>query len=82
MTTIRSSALAIYRTGRLQLLHVSCSWDFDSIIARVRSSREDGPDYAIEYSRRLWTCTCRLGTGCAHILATQMATGNAPRVAS
>jgi hypothetical protein len=77
--TLRPKALAVLREGRLQLLHVECrktAHDVDEVIARVRSSRDGGPAYAVDLLDGTWTCTCRDGGGCAHVHATQMVTGH------
>jgi hypothetical protein len=79
MSGMRAKALAIYREGRLHLLHVTCrrtAHDVDEVIARVRSSREGGPAYAVDLLDGVWSCTCGDGSGCAHVAAVQLATGH------
>jgi hypothetical protein len=80
---LRKKALAVLREGRLQLLHVTCrrtAHDVDEVIARVRSSRDGGPAYAVDFLDGAWTCTCRDGGGCAHVAAAQLVTGDASAV--
>jgi hypothetical protein len=78
--TLRRRALAVLREGRLTLLHVECrktAHDVDEVIARVRSSRDGGPAYAVDLLDSTWSCTCRDGGGCAHVLAVRLVTGHA-----
>jgi hypothetical protein len=80
---LRKKALAVLREGRLHLLHVTCrrtAHDVDEVIARVRSSRDGGPAYAVDFLDGTWTCTCRDGGGCAHVAAAQIVTGHASAV--
>lgn len=77
---LRRKALAVLREGRLTILHATCrktAHDVDEVIARVRSSRQGGPNYAIDFLDGTWTCTCRAGSDCPHIAAAQIVTGHA-----
>lgn len=84
---MRSKALSIYREGRLHLLHVNCrkvAHIVDEVIARVRSSRDGGPAYAVDFLDGVWTCTCTSSVSrenCPHIAAVQLAVGH-PSAAS
>jgi len=74
----RSKALAVIREGRLTLLHVACrqvAHEVDEVIARVQSSRQGGPAYAVDLAGMQWSCTCRAGRGCPHIVAVRLVTG-------
>lgn len=76
----RRKALAVLREARLTLLHVTCrrtAHEVDEVIARVRSSREGGPNYCVDLLDGVWTCTCRAGGDCAHVAAAQIVTGHA-----
>lgn len=78
--TRRRSALAALRSGRVTVLHAECrktAHDVDEVIARVRSSRDGGPTYAVDLLDETWTCTCRDGGGsCGHVHAVQLVTGH------
>jgi hypothetical protein len=77
---LRRKALAVLREARLTILHAECrktAQDVDEVIARVRSSREGGPSYCVDFLDGVWTCTCRDGGGCAHVAAVQIVTGHA-----
>jgi hypothetical protein len=78
-TPLRPKALAVLREGRLTMLRVECrntAHEVDEVIARVQSSREGGPAYAVDLSFGQWTCTCRRDEPCAHIAAVQLVTGH------
>jgi hypothetical protein len=76
-TPLRAKALAVLRSGRLQVLKAQCndSLDLVELVCRVRSSREGVHPYAVDYLDETWTCTCRLGAGCAHIAAARLIAG-------
>lgn len=79
---LRPKALAILRTGRLTVIDVSTHRSggrADEVIARVMSSRQGGPTYAVDLMSDRWTCTCRAGGHCPHELAVRMVTGHAPQ---
>lgn len=73
---LRTRALAILREGRCQVL--ISKWDGHSetpecVVFRVRSSREGGRPYAVDFLDGVWSCTC--GTEpCAHVAAVQLVT--------
>ena len=53
MTTLRSKALAIYRTGRLHILDVVFTGTLkECVLAKVQSSRTGGPTYAVDLRHR------------------------------
>lgn len=77
---LRPKALAVLHTGRLTVLRADCRKDahtVDEVIARVRSSREGGPAYAVDFLDGIWSCTCRAGGDCPHVAAAQLVTGHA-----
>lgn len=81
MSALRPKALSVLREGRLEIRHSACrryGHVVDEVVARVASSRQGGPAYAVDFLDGVWTCTCRQETGCAHIAAVQLTTGHAP----
>jgi hypothetical protein len=77
---LRPKALAVIRSGRLTVMHTNCRKQahvIDEVIAKVQSSRQGGPTYAIDYLDGIWDCTCRAEGECAHIAAVQLVTGHA-----
>jgi hypothetical protein len=77
---LRSKALSVLREGRLTVLRADCvkqSHVVDQVIARVRSSRQGGPAYAVDFLDGVWDCTCTRPAPCAHVAAVQLVTGHA-----
>lgn len=80
-TPQRAKALAVLREGRLTVLRAECrktAHEVDEVIARVQSSRQGGPAYAVDLSFGQWTCTCRDGADgtCPHASAVKLVTGH------
>ena len=80
---LRGRALAILREGRLTVVYARTSRDGgavpDQLIVAVRSSRDGGGTYAIDFLDGVWTCTCRDGAQnrpCAHMEAARLVTGH------
>lgn len=78
---LRSRALAILREGRLTVIYARNTGDSepDQLVVAVRSSRDGGGTYAIDFLDGAWTCTCRDGAQnrpCAHMEAARLVTGH------
>jgi hypothetical protein len=81
VTDVRAQALSCLRDGRVQIVHARCikvaGGPPDEVIAKVASARPDSNRvYVVDHMDGLWTCTCRLLEGCAHIAAVQLVTGH------
>lgn len=76
-TPLRSKALAVLREGRLSVVSArsTSALELTELVVRVRSSREGGPSYAVDYLDGVWDCTCRRPQPCAHVTAAQLVSG-------
>lgn len=78
---LRRSALAALRSGRVRVVFVRSTSDLQltEVVAQVRSSREGGPRYAVDFTPAAgWSCTCNGAQECAHVHAAQLVTTGVP----
>lgn len=80
VSLLRKGALSALREGRVSVKYARTSGadlTVTEVIARVRSSRDDGGSHAVDFRAGQWRCSCRMGRqgdNCAHQYAVALTT--------